>query len=98
MKIQKMAFPEGVEYDLVNRTYRTKRINTIILQIAQLARVSGDDKKENPCENAKDSALVAPSMPVIYLVVLGSTQGFHRASAWLPSLPKIQLNPTSQTA
>jgi hypothetical protein len=41
MKLQKVVFPEGLTYDYPNQVYRTKRVNSIILCIAQLARVSG---------------------------------------------------------
>ena len=57
-KFQKMMFPEGISYDLENRSYRTNRVNTVILQIAHLAKVLGKNKKRNPSKNEKDSALV----------------------------------------
>jgi site-specific DNA recombinase len=61
IKLQKMIFPEGVEYDLENRTYRTRRVNTLILQIAQLARVSDEKKARNSASEEQNSARVAPS-------------------------------------
>lgn len=59
VKIQKMVFPEGIEYDLENRSYRTKRVNSLILQIAQLARVSTENKKRNSAIELQNSAQVA---------------------------------------
>jgi len=97
-KFQKMIFPDGLTYDRQNSTYRTGRVNTLIAQIASLARVSAENKTENSHHFVENSPRVAPSKLSICLVVLRSTRGSHRAIAWLPSLPKIQLNPTSQTA
>lgn len=59
VKLQKMVFPEGIEYDLENRCYRTKRVNAVILQIAHLARVSGENKKRNSASALQNSAQVA---------------------------------------
>jgi len=58
MKFQKMAFPEDLTYDIDNRSYRTNRVNSVILQIAQLARVMEKDEKQNSSETEKNSAQV----------------------------------------
>jgi site-specific DNA recombinase len=59
VKFQKMMFPEGIEYDRQNSTYRTKRVNALILCIAQLARVSGENKARNSVDVEQNSARVA---------------------------------------
>jgi len=46
-----MMFPDGLIYDRPNNTYRTRRVNSLIAQIASLARVSGENEAENPQEN-----------------------------------------------
>ncbi len=60
VKLQKMVFPDGIEYDLENRCYRTKRVNSLIAQITHLARVSGENKKRNSASALQNSAQVAP--------------------------------------
>ncbi len=57
-QLQKAIFPEGLAYDRANRTYRTCRVNSIIAQISQLARVSGENKKGNPSKLLKNSLQV----------------------------------------
>jgi len=42
LKFQKILFPDGLAYDLQNHTYRTSRINSVILQISQLAGRAGE--------------------------------------------------------
>ena len=61
MKMQKVLFPEGLTYDYPNQVYRTKRVNSIILCIAQLARVSGENKERNCSSIESNSAQVAPA-------------------------------------
>lgn len=60
VKLQKMVFPDGIEYDLENRCYRTKRVNSLIAQISHLARVSSENKKRNSASALQNSAQVAP--------------------------------------
>jgi site-specific DNA recombinase len=60
IKFQEIVFPEGISYDMPNHAYRTKRVNSVILQISHLATVSERNKKRNPSRNKKDSALVPP--------------------------------------
>jgi site-specific DNA recombinase len=59
MKMQKVLFPEGLTYDYPNQVYRTKRVNSIVLCIAQLARVSGENKARNSAIEEQNSARVA---------------------------------------
>lgn len=61
MKLQKVVFPEGLTYDYPNQAYRTPRVNSIILCIAQLARVSEENKERNYSKIESNSAQVAPS-------------------------------------
>lgn len=50
------------EYDLENRTYRTKQVNTPIFQILHLAQVSAENKKRNSAAGEQNSTFsVAPS-------------------------------------
>ena len=58
-KFQKMIFPDGLTYDRQNSTYRTGRVNTLIAQIASLARVSSENETENPQQNDENSPRVA---------------------------------------
>ncbi|MBP6730429.1 MAG: recombinase family protein [Chitinophagales bacterium] len=60
-KLQKVIFPDGLAYDHPNHTYRTKRVNSVILQIAQLAQVSAENKKWNSSKIKENSARVAAS-------------------------------------
>ena len=59
--VQKVVFPEGLTYDYPNQVYRTKWVNSIILCIAQLARVSSENKERNCSNIESNSAQVAPS-------------------------------------
>lgn len=58
MKLQKMMFPDGVEYDMDFQCYRTPRINSLILEIAGLARVSAENEKRNPPDKLENSVRV----------------------------------------
>ena len=54
-----MVFPDGIAYDLKKQAYRTPRINTIILQIAHLARVSEKNGNQISSIGKGNSAQVA---------------------------------------
>ena len=73
MKVQQVVFPEGIGYDRGNECYRTERVNSIIAQISQLARVSGENKKGNPSKLLKNSLQVprAGIEPARYLSITG---------------------------
>ena len=58
MKLQKIVFPEGLTYDRPNEVYRTGRVNSVILQISHLAKVSDGNKKGNSSKNKKNSHIV----------------------------------------
>lgn len=58
-RLQKVIFPDGLAYDHPNHSYRTPRVNTVILCIAQLAQVSAENKKRNLHKIEKNSARVA---------------------------------------
>ena len=73
MKVQQVVFPDGIGYDRQKECYRTPRINSIIAQIAELARVSGENKKGNPSKLLKNS-LQVPRVgiePARYLSITG---------------------------
>ncbi len=59
MKLQKIVFPEGLSYDLPNHTYRTKRVNSVILQVSHLAKVLAENKKGNS-SNIEMNSLQVP--------------------------------------
>lgn len=73
MKLQKMMFPDGVEYDMDFQCYRTPRINSLILEIAGLARVSAENEKRNPPDKLENSVRVprAGIEPARYLSITG---------------------------
>jgi len=71
-KFQKMMFPDGLTYDRRNSIYRTGRANSLIAQIASLARVSEENETENSQQNDENSPRVAPSKLLIYVVALRS--------------------------
>lgn len=58
IKMQQAVFPEGISYDRENECYRTKRVNSIIAQIAHLARVSAKNKNGNSSKIKKNSQVV----------------------------------------
>ncbi len=73
MKLQKIVFPEGLTYDRPNEVYRTSRVNSVILQIAHLAKVSDGKKNGNSSKNKKNSQIVprAGIEPARYLSITG---------------------------
>jgi site-specific DNA recombinase len=58
-KIQKIIFPEGIVVDTTNRTYLTKKVNSLFLAKSQFTRTSGDKKEKLPIKNDEESSLVA---------------------------------------
>ncbi len=59
LRFQKMVFPEGLGYDRQKSSYRTQRINNVLLRIVDLSRVSGENKKGNSSLKKMNS----PSVP-----------------------------------
>jgi site-specific DNA recombinase len=58
-KLQFWVFPDGIRFNKKNGGCRTETINPVILQIAALARISSDGKKEEGAKIATLSCLVA---------------------------------------
>ncbi len=58
-KIQKMVFPEGIILDTTNRTYLTRKVNSLFHAKSQFMRTSGDKKEKLPIKNDEESSLVA---------------------------------------
>ncbi len=58
IQVQQALFPNGLVYDRQNEHYRTEKINSIIAQIAHLARVSEENKKGNSSNFQKNSLQV----------------------------------------
>src|ERR1043165_3065657 len=57
-KIQTAIFPDGIAYDRKNSTYRTPRVNTVILTIISQSRLLEEKKTGNPLSKKKNSPLV----------------------------------------
>ncbi len=60
IEVQQILFPEGV-YDRKNEHDRTEKTKGIIAQIADLARVSAENKKGSPSNLRKNSLQVVSS-------------------------------------
>ncbi len=58
MQFQKMILPEGIEYDIDFQCYRTPRANSLIAQIVEMQRVSGENKKRKSSSVEKNSVFV----------------------------------------
>lgn len=56
--IQKMLFPEGIQYDFKNSNYRTFRINEVFNAIGSLSREKGYKKNGNKTDFSDYSRLV----------------------------------------
>ena len=61
IEVQQILFPEGLVYDRKNEHDRTEKTKGIIAQIADLARVSAENKKGSPSNLRKNSLQVVSS-------------------------------------
>jgi hypothetical protein len=57
-RLQKLVFPEGIIYSHKNDKVLTPKVNTVFLQIAQLAKVSGKKETGQADEKSDLSSLV----------------------------------------
>ena len=54
-----MVFPEGIVVDTTNRTYLTKKVNSLFYVKSQFIRSSEDEKERLLTKNDEESSLVA---------------------------------------
>jgi hypothetical protein len=47
-RLQYLLFPEGILYDNKTKRVLTNRVNVLFREIAELARVLGENKNDNP--------------------------------------------------
>ncbi len=70
-KIQKMVFPDGIEYDHKNDEYRTFRVNSFFSYIPVISKELGHKKTGKFREKTKNSGLVLETgLETIYLSLL----------------------------
>ena len=58
-KIQNTIFPEGIVVDTTNRTYLTKKVNSLFYAKSQFMGSSGDKKEKLPIKKDEESSFVA---------------------------------------
>lgn len=58
MRLQNLFFPEGISYNSLNRVVRTKRINSGMALIPELAKVLAKTKKGGPISSDQFSHFV----------------------------------------
>ena len=54
-RLQKLVYPEGIEYNKEEGVVRTSKINSLFSEIAPLARVVANMKKGNSLQNCLQS-------------------------------------------
>ncbi len=54
-QLQKAIFPDKIYYQKKKGTYRTTKVNIILLEITRLARVLEDSKQKSPSKKSRDS-------------------------------------------
>ncbi len=69
-KIQKFIFPDGIYYNREKETFLTRRTNRIFYSMAELNRVSGDDKNKQGGIDATLSSLVGKAGQMSNLLII----------------------------
>lgn len=59
--VQKLAFPDGIQYDHKNGHYRTRRINSVLVAICLFTGRSNNEKTGLVVEETTESGLVVPT-------------------------------------
>ena len=68
-KIQKLVFPEGLSIDVKNRSYLTKKVNSVFTLIQSISRIS--DKKEKELIQVKPEKFLVVARTRVELVTSG---------------------------